>query len=107
MEMELLRTKHLFSYPEHSIAWEHLCRFEYPWEALDSLKEFILAIGPKLPCEVYECRGEGGFGYDPIFVTESGLTFAELSAEEKDAISHRGVAMRKFARLLAEYICGS
>lgn len=52
----------------------------------------------------YECRGEGGFGYDPIFVTENGRTFAELSAEEKDAISHRGVAMRKFARLLAEYL---
>ena len=59
MEMELLKTEHLFSYPDHSIAWEHLCRFEYPWDALDSLKEFILALGPTLPSDIYECRGEG------------------------------------------------
>ncbi|HIS69716.1 MAG TPA: RdgB/HAM1 family non-canonical purine NTP pyrophosphatase [Candidatus Gallacutalibacter stercoravium] len=39
-------------------------------------------------------RGEGGFGYDPIFVTESGKTFSQLSAQEKDRISHRGAAMR-------------
>ncbi|MCI0524356.1 MAG: hypothetical protein L0Y75_03750, partial [Acidobacteria bacterium] len=40
-------------------------------------------------------RGEGGFGYDPIFIdAESGLTFAELSREEKAAQSHRGKALR-------------
>ena len=39
-------------------------------------------------------RGEGGFGYDPIFVTEDGRTAAELSAAEKDAVSHRGRAVR-------------
>jgi XTP/dITP diphosphohydrolase len=41
--------------------------------------------------------GEGGFGYDPAFVPEDvpdGRTMAELSAEEKDAISHRGRAAR-------------
>jgi XTP/dITP diphosphohydrolase len=38
-----------------------------------------------------EPRGSGGFGYDPIFVaTGSTLTNAELTAEEKDAISYRG-----------------
>ncbi|NJN22692.1 MAG: RdgB/HAM1 family non-canonical purine NTP pyrophosphatase [Leptolyngbya sp. RL_3_1] len=45
-------------------------------------------------------RGNGGFGYDPIFyVPTVGKTFAELSGEEKDRISHRGVA---FAQLLPE-----
>ncbi len=39
-------------------------------------------------------RGDGGFGYDPLFVTGDGRTTAEMSAEEKDAISHRGQAMR-------------
>jgi len=40
-------------------------------------------------------RGEGGFGYDPIFIdAESGCTFAELSREEKAARSHRGKALR-------------
>lgn len=45
-----------------------------------------------------EKRGEGGFGYDPIFyVPEKGKTFSELSAAEKNEISHRGRAMRCFA----------
>jgi len=43
----------------------------------------------------YEERGEGGFGYDPIFyVPEYGKSTAELSAEEKNAVSHRGNALR-------------
>ena len=46
-----------------------------------------------------ETRGCDGFGYDPLFyVAEKGCTFAELSSEEKNAISHRGVAMRAFCR---------
>ena len=51
-----------------------------------------------------EARGEGGFGYDPIFVTENGRTFAELTPTEKDAISHRGRALRAFAEKLAKYL---
>ncbi len=48
-------------------------------------------------------RGEGGFGYDPYFYYEpAGLTFAELSAEEKNAISHRGRALEKLAARLAD-----
>ncbi|WP_458208337.1 XTP/dITP diphosphatase [Haladaptatus sp. NG-SE-30] len=46
-------------------------------------------------------RGEGGFGYDPIFEHE-GKTLAEMSTEEKNAISHRGRALAKFADWLAE-----
>lgn len=45
-------------------------------------------------------RGSGGFGYDPAFVAEAskdGRTMAELSDREKDAISHRGEAVRAFA----------
>jgi XTP/dITP diphosphohydrolase len=42
-----------------------------------------------------ERRGDGGFGYDPIFLPEGfGVTTAEMSASEKDTISHRGRAMR-------------
>ncbi len=52
---------------------------------------------------VREPRGSGGFGYDPIFVpTGYDVTSAELTAEEKDAISHRGQAFRALAPLLAE-----
>lgn len=45
--------------------------------------------------------GDGGFGYDPAFLPEGrsdGLTMAQLLAEEKDVISHRGQAVRAFAR---------
>lgn len=53
-----------------------------------------------------ERRGEGGFGYDPIFLLPSGLTTAELPEGEKDAISHRGravaAAMPRLRQLLAE-----
>lgn len=42
-------------------------------------------------------HGKEGFGYDPIFVPyESGVAFAEMTPEGKNAISHRGRAMRKF-----------
>ena len=43
-------------------------------------------------------RGESGFGYDPVFlIPEFGKTAAELSAEEKNQVSHRGRAVRKLA----------
>jgi XTP/dITP diphosphohydrolase len=42
-----------------------------------------------------QLRGEGGFGYDPLFwVPEVGLTFAEMSPTQKEAVSHRGQALR-------------
>ena len=45
--------------------------------------------------------GEGGFGYDPIFIdSELGVTAAQLSAEEKNQRSHRGKALAELARLL-------
>ena len=48
--------------------------------------------------------GSNGFGYDPIFlVPESGRTIAQLSPEQKDAISHRGKAARAMARILAGF----
>lgn len=48
-----------------------------------------------------EPKGEHGFGYDPVFYVPSlGRHMAELTPEEKDAISHRGVAMRKAVEIL-------
>ena len=43
-------------------------------------------------------RGDGGFGYDPVFVTDSGRTSAELAPEEKNRLSHRGRAVTELVR---------
>ena len=75
---------------------------------------FVCAIAAKLPTgQVLDTlgvmegriadsiRGENGFGYDPIFfLPEYGMTSAELSPEEKNAISHRGKALRRMLSLL-------
>ena len=53
----------------------------------------------------YAPQGENGFGYDPVFfVPELRKTFAQLTTEEKNAISHRGVALRAFGEKLKEYM---
>ena len=45
--------------------------------------------------------GSGGFGYDPLFfLPEEGVTFAELSSERKNEISHRGLALRELCRCI-------
>jgi XTP/dITP diphosphohydrolase len=47
-------------------------------------------------------RGDGGFGYDPVFLPEGKvLSMAELSPEEKDALSHRGMALRALLEKLS------
>ena len=54
---------------------------------------------------LYELQGEGGFGYDPLFyVEEYNKTFAQLSPDEKNSISHRGVASELFAKRFCEII---
>ncbi|MCI8441838.1 MAG: RdgB/HAM1 family non-canonical purine NTP pyrophosphatase [Provencibacterium sp.] len=50
----------------------------------------------------YEPVGEDGFGYDPVFMV-GGRSYAQLNAEEKDAISHRGRALKNLQELLAPY----
>ena len=53
----------------------------------------------------YAPQGENGFGYDPVFfVPQLRKTFAQLTPEEKNAISHRGNALRAFAEKLKEYM---
>lgn len=56
-------------------------------------------------CEGYigfSPAGDHGFGYDPIFFLDT-LSFAQIPKEEKDAVSHRGKALKGFVRLLREY----
>lgn len=52
-------------------------------------------------CIITEKRGVNGFGYDPVFVPEGHeRTFAEMTADEKNALSHRGRALEKMIRFL-------
>lgn len=51
----------------------------------------------------YEPKGKGGFGFDPIFYVGD-KSFAELSGEEKDAVSHRGKSLRLFSEKIKDYI---
>ena len=61
-------------------------------------------------CELYgesgrERRGSNGFGYDPLFyLPDRGCTTAELSPEEKNAISHRAIALHNLVAKLEESI---
>jgi len=51
----------------------------------------------------YEKKGESGFGYDPLFMV-NGKSFAEMNAEEKDKLSHRGKALNLLSEQLKNYI---
>ena len=52
----------------------------------------------------YAPRGDGGFGYDPLFLLPDGRCFGEMGAAEKDAVSHRGNALRLFREKLKEVL---
>lgn len=52
-----------------------------------------------------ENRGTGGFGYDPVFYIPSmQKTFAEMTLEEKNKISHRGLAIQKMRHFLSNWL---
>jgi XTP/dITP diphosphohydrolase len=75
-------------------ALEYVCAIAYVDPAGESERVFEGRCAGRLAAQP---RGEGGFGYDPAFLPDDGparLTMAELSAEQKDAISHRGRAAR-------------
>jgi XTP/dITP diphosphohydrolase len=59
----------------------------------------VAAIGDVEGVIAPAARGDGGFGYDPLFVPVEGdgRTFAEMSADEKHRVSHRGRAFRTLA----------
>ncbi len=65
--------------------------------------ETLVARGECRGHIIFEEKGDNGFGYDPLFVPEGFTkTFAELTGEEKNKISHRASALRELERLLKE-----
>jgi len=89
---------------------------EVPWEKRTARFRCVVAVAvpegrvytAEGTCEgyiVYEPRGEGGFGYDPLFyVPEYGKTFAELDMETKNRISHRGRALAGAVDILCQLV---
>src|SRR5215203_2778455 len=64
-----------------------------------------VVVGRLVGSLIREPRGTGGFGYDPAFVPEGEWrTTAEMSAEEKNAISHRGNAFRALAPAIQQMV---
>ena len=54
---------------------------------------------------ITEPRGENGFGYDPVFLdTTSGLTFAGMTPEHKNQISHRACALQELVKILPDFL---
>jgi XTP/dITP diphosphohydrolase len=61
----------------------------------------LVARGETAGILLEKARGDGGFGYDPLFVPDGEeLTYSELTAEQKNKISHRGKALHKLRELL-------
>ena len=80
---------------------ENLANKPQPWDATFRCVIALISVDGRMICRVGDCsgeitaqeRGQGGFGYDPIFyVPQFSRTMAELSALEKDVNSHRGRA---------------
>lgn len=65
--------------------------------------EPLVAAGEWRGVILHARQGDGGFGYDPLFlVPEFGCSSAELSADQKNALSHRGQALRKLIELIEQ-----
>ena len=84
-----------------------------PWPA--QYRCVLALAGPDLPTRTFEglCRGAivpeprgtGGFGYDPIFLLpDRGLTVGQITLAEKQAVSHRGLALRKLREWLEPWL---
>jgi XTP/dITP diphosphohydrolase len=96
--------------PDHRRGAEFTCAvaFGYPVGAAGVAEHVVHGTMPGRV--IREMRGSGGFGYDVLFCPNrpSGhdRTSAELPADEKDAISHRGKALREIAPLVADILTG-
>ena len=98
--IESLKIEALFGYPEHSIAWDYLANFVYPWEALSGLSEFIRTLGATLPPEEYEKRG------DDVWISK-GATVAPTAFVGGPCIICNGAEVRHCAFIRGSAIIGA
>lgn len=79
------------------------CRFVSAVSLVRKNGEPITVIGTAEGLLLFETRGSGGFGYDPLFLYEpENMTFAELSAQKKNEISHRARALDALRKALEQ-----
>jgi XTP/dITP diphosphohydrolase len=78
--------------------------FECAIALVDREQKLELVVQGQMPGRVIkQVRGANGFGYDPMFIPQGfSKTAAELSDEDKDKISHRGIALRKMSGILKQ-----
>jgi XTP/dITP diphosphohydrolase len=82
---------------------QRTARFRCVMAVVDNAKVLFTAEGTVEGIILEQPRGQGGFGYDPLFYIPSlGKTLAEVTMIEKNAISHRGQALRNLSDMLAE-----
>lgn len=80
-------------------------RFKCVLAFVDEDQSVLVSDGSCEGLILHEAKGLGGFGYDPLFfVPEIGKTLAEISMQEKTALSHRGHAVRNMTAKLAKYL---
>jgi len=95
----LLRELEEFDEPQRSAQFRCVLALASPWDDAPRIVEGRCAGRiARTP------RGSGGFGYDPLFLLEDGRAMAELSEAEKNAISHRGRAVRGLRPLLVSLL---
>jgi XTP/dITP diphosphohydrolase len=84
---------------------QRACRYRVVLVLVDPAEPEVAEESTEARCEGQVARqisGKSGFGYDPIFYLPGyGKTIAEISADQKDEISHRGIAARAMAEILA------
>jgi len=93
----------LLDVPDERRTGYFICAVAFVWPGADGVEQSLVVEG-RMPGRVLrEVRGTGGFGYDPLFepFDTPGRTSAELTVEEKDAVSHRGKALREIAPKIA------
>jgi XTP/dITP diphosphohydrolase len=83
---------------DRGATWRTIALVAYPHGAE------VWAEGTCTGTIVREARGTDGFGYDPVFIPDGAtVTYAEMSPDEKNAISHRGAAFRALAAQISEH----
>lgn len=96
-----LKTETLFRSPEHSIASSYLMQFEYPWQALRGLHDFILEIGKTLSPDEYEQRGES------IWVSKHATVAPTAALDGPCIIIGPGASIRHCALIRENVIIGA